>query len=152
MRGTAKIMYGMTVFLAIMTAIYFVATLYVNDSGNRFVTEGAPVGYNLEWAGGVSMFLATLLCLMLGGYLHFTEKRIDVLPEDWEEAEIADGAGTYGFFSPFSIWPAAMSGAIALLGFGIIFMHYWLIAIGAVALIYTTTMLNLQYGLPKEKH
>lgn len=98
------------------------------------------------------MILGTLLTVMLGGYLHFTENRIDVLPEDWEEAEVADAAGTLGFFSPSSIWPLAMSGAIAVLGFGIVYMHYWLIAIGAVLLIYTTTMLNLQYGIPKEKH
>lgn len=143
MNASAKIMYGLTAFLAVCTVIYFVATAHVHDSGNI-------VG--IEWAGGTALALSVLLCLMLGGYLHFTEKRIDVLPEDWEEAEIADGAGTLGFFSPSSIWPAAMSGAIALLGFGIIFMHYWLIAFGAVCLIYTTTMLNLQYGLPKEKH
>lgn len=143
MNASAKIMYALTAFLAVCTVIYFVATAYVHDSGNI-------VG--IEWAGGTALALAVLLCLMLGGYLHFTEKRIDVLPEDWEEAEIADGAGTLGFFSPSSIWPAAMSGAVALLGFGIIFMHYWLIAFGAVCLIYTTTMLNLQYGLPKEKH
>ncbi|GAA1475277.1 cytochrome c oxidase subunit 4 [Corynebacterium felinum] len=150
MRGTAKIMYGMTAFLGIMSLIYFFSTMYVDDSGNRFI-EGAG-SYNFEWAGGVSMILATLLSLMLAGYLHFTDNRIDILPEDWEEAEISDGAGTLGFFSPFSIWPAAMSGAVAVLGFGIVFMHYWMIIIGAILLIYTTTMLNLQYGLPKEKH
>ncbi|AZA11798.1 aa3-type cytochrome oxidase subunit IV [Corynebacterium gerontici] len=143
MKATSKIMYGIAVFMFIVSIIYVFATIHVEDTGNL-------VGY--EWAGGVSLFLASALALMLGGYLHFTEKRIDVLPEDWEEAEISDGAGTLGFFSPNSIWPLAMSGSIALLGFGIIFMHYWLIAFGAVCLIYTTTMLNLQYGLPKEKH
>lgn len=143
MKATSKIMYAIAVFMLIVSIIYVFATIHVKDSGN-------VTGY--EWAGGVSLILATALALMLGGYLHFTEKRIDILPEDWEEAEIADGAGTLGFFSPSSIWPAAMSGAVALLGFGIIFMHYWLIAIGAVCLIYTTTMLNLQYGIPKEKH
>ncbi|MCQ9342255.1 cytochrome c oxidase subunit 4 [Corynebacterium kozikiae] len=143
MNASAKIMYSLTAFLAVVTVIYFIATTYVQDSGNII---------GLEWAGATALTLSTLLCLMLGGYLHFTERRIDVLPEDWEEAEISDAAGTLGFFSPSSIWPAAMSGAVALLGFGIIFMHYWLIALGAVALIWTTTMLNLQYGLPKEKH
>lgn len=150
MRSTAKIMYSMAVFMGIVSVIYFFATTYVNDSGNLFV-EGAG-SYNFEWAGGVSLILATGLALMLGGYLHFTEKRIDVLPEDWEEAEIEDGAGVLGFFSPHSIWPFAMSVAVAVLGFGVIFFHYWLIAFGAVLLIWTTTMLNLQYGLPKEKH
>ncbi|AZA08897.1 aa3-type cytochrome oxidase subunit IV [Corynebacterium pseudopelargi] len=143
MKASSKIMYGITVFMFIVSVIYVFATIHVSDSGNI-------KGY--EWAGGVSLFLASALSLMLGGYLHFTEKRIDVLPEDWEEAEVSDGAGTLGFFSPGSIWPLAMSGSIALLGFGIIYMHYWLIALGAVCLIFTTTMLNLQYGLPKEKH
>ncbi len=140
----------MAAFLGVMSVLYFLGTMYLDDTGNLYVDGGGS--FNFEWAGGVSLILATALALMLGGYLHFTEKRIDVLPEDWEEAEIADGAGTLGFFSPFSIWPAAMSGAVAVLGFGIVFMHYWMIALGAVLLIYTTTMLNLQYGLPKEKH
>lgn len=150
MRSTAKIMYSMAVFMGIVSVIYFFATSYVNDSGNLFAPGAGS--YNFEWAGGVSLILATCLALMLGGYLHFTEKRIDVLPEDWEEAEIEDGAGVLGFFSPHSIWPFAMSVAVAVLGFGIIFFHYWLIALGAVVLIWTATMLNLQYGLPKEKH
>ncbi len=150
MRASAKIMYSMAAFMGIMSVLYFLGTMYIQDSGNLYREAGGS--YNFEWAGGVSLILATGLALMLGGYLHFTERRIDILPEDWEEAEIADGAGTLGFFSPSSIWPAAMSGAVAVLGFGIIFMHYWLIAFGAVLLIYTTVMLNLQYGLPKEKH
>ncbi|AEQ06979.1 cytochrome c oxidase subunit 4 [Corynebacterium pseudotuberculosis] len=143
MKATSKIMYSMATFLAVMSVIYVFATMYVRDSGSH------P---GFEWAGGVSLILATLLTLMLGGYLHFTENRIDILPEDWEEAEVADAAGTLGFFSPNSIWPAAMSGSVAVLGFGVIFLHYWLIAVGAALLIYTTTMLNLQYGMPKEKH
>ncbi|MBP3087991.1 cytochrome-c oxidase [Corynebacterium sp. sy017] len=150
MKATAKLLYGMAVYLFAATVVYFFATTYVRDDGNLY-KEGAGT-YNFEWAGGVSLVLATALMLMLAGYLHFTDKHVDVLPEDWEEAEIADGAGTLGFFSPSSIWPAAMSGAVAVLGFGIIFMHYWLIAAGAILLIWTTTMLNLQYGLPKEKH
>ncbi|MDO4632109.1 MAG: cytochrome c oxidase subunit 4 [Corynebacterium sp.] len=150
MRVGSKIMYGIAVFLVVVSVLYYVATMYVDDSANLYRQDGGT--FNFEWAGGVSLILAAALALMLGGYLHFTEKRIDVLPEDWEEAEIADGAGTLGFFSPHSIWPAAMSGAVAVLGFGIIFMHYWLIALGAVLLIYTTVMLNMQYGLPKEKH
>ena len=150
MRGGAKIMYSMAVFLVFVSVLYFLGTMYINDSGNLYRAGGGS--YNYEWAGGVSIILAAALALMLGGYLHFTEKRIDVLPEDWEEAEIADGSGTLGFFSPHSIWPFAMSMAVAVLGFGIVFMHYWLIALGAIFLIYTTVMLNLQYGLPKEKH
>ena len=108
--------------------------------------------FGLEWVGGVALVLATALCFMMGVYLDFTERRMDVVPEDWEEAEIEDGAGVLGFFSPHSIWPFAMSGAVLFLGLGIAFYQLWLIAFGAVFLIWTTTQLNLQYGIPREKH
>lgn len=143
MNAAAKLIYGTGVFLAVMSVFYIFATTRVED---------AAYLHGYEWAGGVSLILSAVLAFMLGGYLHFTEKRMDIVPEDWEEAEIADGAGEYGFFSPSSIWPLMMSLAILVLGLGIIFMHYWLIALGAILLIYTTTMLNLQYGVPKESH
>ncbi|APT85124.1 cytochrome c oxidase subunit 4 [Corynebacterium aquilae] len=143
MKSSAKIFYGVTVFLAVMTVIYILATKHVSDTGS---IEG------LEWAGATGLVLATLLTLMLGAYFHFTERRIDILPEDWEEAEIEDGAGMLGFFSPGSIWPFVMTVAVALMGYGIAFMAYWLIVLGAVVLIWAGTMLNLQYGLPREKH
>ncbi|MEJ5928903.1 cytochrome c oxidase subunit 4 [Corynebacterium sp. H128] len=143
MKSSAKIMYGLAAFLVVVTIVYIVSTMHVSDAGNL---------QGMEWAGGTGLVLATGLCLMLGGYFHFTERRLDVLPEDWEQAEVEDGTGMLGFFSPGSVWPAVMSGAIAVLGFGIVYMHYWLIAFGAVLLIWSGTMLNLQYGIPKEKH
>ncbi|MGZ7497033.1 aa3-type cytochrome oxidase subunit IV [Corynebacterium sp. ZY180755] len=150
MNATAKIMYGFAAFLGIVSVFYIFITLNVQDAGNLYL-EGAG-SFNYEWAGGVAMILATIFALMLGGYLQITDRHADVLPEDWEEAEISDGAGTLGFFSPHSIWPFAMSLAVLVLGLGVIYLHWWLIAFGAVLLIWTTTMLNLQYGMPKEKH
>lgn len=143
MKATAKIMYGMSAFLVCMAVIYIFATVHVADDGYL---------HRAEWAGITALVLSVGLTMMLAGYLHFTERRADVLPEDWEEAEIEDKAGVLGFFSPSSIWPAAMSGAILVLGLGIIYMHYWLIALGAVLLIYTTVRLSLQYSIPTEKH
>lgn len=143
MKVSSKIMYGLTAFLLLMTVVYIFATVFVQDDGYL---------YGAEWAGIVAMTLSVCLTLMLGVYLHFTESHSDILPEDWEEAETEDGAGVLGFFSPSSIWPLAMTGAILELGLGIIYMLYWLIALGAVLLIYTGTMMNLQYGVPKEKH
>ncbi|MDO4928306.1 MAG: cytochrome c oxidase subunit 4 [Corynebacterium sp.] len=143
MNAAAKLTIGTGVFLAVMSVFYIFATMWVDDAANIS-------GY--EWAGGVALILAAVMAFMLGGYLAFTEKRMDIVPEDWEEAEIADGAGTMGFFSPSSIWPFAMSMAILVLGLGIIFLHWWLLVIGAILLIYTCTMLNLQYGIPKESH
>lgn len=143
MKSASRIFYGLSAFLFAVTIVYIFATIYVNDAGN------IP---GLEWAGVTGLVVAVLLTMMLAVYSHFTEKHIDVLPQDWEEAEIADNAGLYGFFAPSSIWPFAMAMAIALLGIGVAYMLYWLIALGAVMLIFFGTMLNLQYGVPREKH
>lgn len=99
----SKVFYGIGTFLIVMAVFYAFATNFVADDAYQF-------GY--EWAGGVGLILATAFSFMMGGYLHFTESRTDVLPEDWEEAEVEDGAGVLGFFSPSSIWPLAMTGAI----------------------------------------
>ena len=143
MRSGAKVMFTIAAFLAVMTVIYVTATGWIDDD--------ASLG-GLEWTGSVALVLAFLLAIMLGGYLQFSANRIDLLPEDFEEAEIQDGAGTYGFFSPESIWPFAMAMGVLVFGLGVAFFFYWLIILGGVILIWATTMLNLQYGLPKEKH
>lgn len=143
MRAGSRVVYAVAAFLAIIALVYILGTTLVDDDGYLFRTE---------WVGVVCLVLSFALAMMLAVYLNITERRTDVLPEDWEEAEVEDKAGILGFFSPGSIWPAAMSGAIMVLVFGIAFWHYWMIALGAALLIWACTMLNLQYGLPKEKH
>ena len=139
----ARVFYAIGTFLALMAVFYIIATSWVGEDAWLF---------GLEWIGAVALVLATAMAFMLGVYLDFTERRMDIVPEDWEEAEIEDGAGVLGFFSPSSIWPFAMAMAICILGLGIAFWQLWLLAIGAVCLIGTTTMLSLQYGIPREKH
>ena len=143
MKSSSRLFYGITVFMVIAAVVYILATIYVKDSGSL---------QGLEWAGATGLVLSAGLTLMLGAYLHITENRSDIGPDDWEEAEIADGAGELGFFSPSSIWPFVMTVSIAVLGYGIVFMAYWMIVMGAVMLIWSATMLNLQYGMPPEKH
>ena len=143
MRATSKVFYSIATYLFVSLIVYVLGVNFVKDDGYL---------YGPEWVGIVGMILSVVLCIMLGGYLQFTDNRVDVVPEDWEEAETEDGAGILGFFSPSSIWPLAMTGAIGLLGLGIIFLYFWLIALGAVCLIAACTGLSLQYGLPKEKH
>ncbi len=148
MKSAAKLFYGLTVFLFIMTLVYIFGTMHLQDSGN-IINENHG---RLEWAGSTGLALATLLTLMLGGYFHFTEVRSDITPSDWEEAEIADGEGTLGFFSASSIWPFVMTVAISIMGIGIAFMAYWMIVLGAAILIFAGTRLNTQYLTPPEHH
>ncbi|APT90990.1 cytochrome C oxidase [Corynebacterium sphenisci DSM 44792] len=148
MKSAAKLFYGLTVFMFTATVVYILSTIYVQDTGN-IITESQG---RLEWAGATGLALGTLLCLFLGAYLHFTEVRTDIAPSDFEEAEVADGAGTLGFFSASSIWPFVMTLGIVLMGYGIAFMNYWVIVLGAVVLIVSGTKLNTQYYVPPEKH
>ncbi|WP_288831338.1 cytochrome c oxidase subunit 4 [uncultured Corynebacterium sp.] len=139
----SKVFYAIGTFLLLMGVFYILATTWVGDDAYLF---------GIEWVGSVGLVLATGLSFMMAVYLDFTERRMDVVPEDWEEAEIEDGAGVLGFFSPHSIWPLAMAGAVFFLGLGIAFWQLWLVAIGAVLLVWTTTQLNMQYSIPREKH
>ena len=139
----SKVFYAIGTFLALMSVFYILATSWIGEDAYLF---------GIEWIGSVGLVLAAVFSFMLAGYLNITERRMDIVPEDWEEAEIEDGAGVLGFFSPGSIWPFAMSMSIGVLGLGIAFWQLWLLAIGAVLLIGTTAMLNLQYSIPREKH
>ena len=143
MNSGSKLMYAIAAFLALVAAIYIFGTGFVAHDGYYGGTE---------WVGVTALILSTALALMLGVYLHFTSSRADILPEDWEEAEVEDKAGILGFFSPGSVYPAWMAGAVGVLGMGIAFWHFWLIAMGAILLIWGSYNLSLQYGLPKEKY
>lgn len=139
----AKLFYGVATFMGTATVLYILGTIFLNDAGNLI---------GLEWAGATGLLMATLLALMLAGYLHLTDSKTDITPSDWEEAEIEDGAGVLGFFSASSIWPFVMTVSIVVMGAGLAWWHLWLVVFGAVMLIWSATMLNLQYGLPPEKH
>ena len=46
-----------------------------------------------------------LMALIIGTFFRFIARRLDTRPEDYDDAEVADGAGELGFFSPHSWWP-----------------------------------------------
>lgn len=143
MNSSAKIFYSLSAFLGLLSLVYIFGTMYM------------PTGASLsgaEWVGIVALVLSFGLTIFLGVYLHITSSRSDVLPEDWEEAEVEDKAGVLGFFSPGSIWPVMMSFAIMALALALALWLYWLMALALAVLIWTVTKLNLQYSTPKEKH
>jgi hypothetical protein len=80
-----------------------------------------------------------------GAFFWFVSRRIDARPEDRKDAEIADGAGELGFFSPASYWPLGLALSVALAGLGLAFWYFWLIAIAAVAIICTVGGLLFEY-------
>jgi hypothetical protein len=85
-----------------------------------------------EAVGTVALAFTAGLAFLVGYYLLFTARRIDRRPEDTVDAEIADGAGELGFYSPHSWWPLAVAIGAALAFLGIVF-GWWLFIIGAIA-------------------
>lgn len=102
-------------------------------SGVFFFSLSAAVYWALseEPVGTVALAFTAGLAFLVGYYLLFTARRIDPRPEDSRFAEIADGAGELGFYSPHSWWPlpVAFFAAVAFLG---IVIGWWLFLIGVI--------------------
>ncbi|MCO1599031.1 cytochrome c oxidase subunit 4 [Micromonospora sp. RHAY321] len=99
----------------------------------------------VEWVGTVALLLSFLLCTMCGGFFWFVSRRIDLRPEDRPDAEIADGAGEVGFFSPGSYWPFGLALAAAIAGMGLVFWQLWLVGAGMVAVVFAACGLLFEY-------
>jgi cytochrome c oxidase subunit IV len=100
---------------------------------------------HLEWIGTVALVLAGLLCSMCGGFFWFVARRIDLRPEDREDAEIVEGAGEIGFFSPGSYWPFGLALAAATGGLGLVYVQWWLLGAGLLMVILFAAGLLFEY-------
>jgi hypothetical protein len=98
-----------------------------------------------DWIGTVALALAGLLCLMCGGFFWFVSRRIEPRPEDRPDAEISEGAGEVGFFSPGSYWPFGLALAASVAGVGLVVWQWWLTAAGLIAVIFATCGLLFEY-------
>jgi hypothetical protein len=117
-------------------------------SGIAFFCIVAAVVYGLwshEPIGTTALVLSGGLTGLIGGFFWFVSRRIDARPEDRKDAEIADGAGELGFFSPSSYWPFAVGLSAALLGLALAFWYVWLLVLGVVALLITVGGLLFEY-------
>jgi hypothetical protein len=84
--------------------------------------------------GTTALGLSGGLAFIIGYYLTFTARRMEARPEDRADAEISEGAGEMGFFSPHSWWPIITAAAFSLVGMGLIFGPFMLlIGVGAIA-------------------
>ncbi|MCU1614960.1 MAG: integral rane protein [Frankiales bacterium] len=108
----------------------------------------AAVVYGLwshEPIGTTALVLSAGLTLLIGGFFWFVSRRIDARPEDRKDADIAEGAGELGFFSPGSYWPVGIAASAGLMGLALAFWYFWLIIIAVVALLVTIGGLLFEY-------
>jgi hypothetical protein len=100
---------------------------------------------HVEVAGLAALILSGGLCSIAGSFFWFVSRRIDPRPEDRNDAEIAEAAGELGFFSPGSYWPIGIAGAATVAGIGLAFFQWWLVIIGALAILVTVGGLLFEY-------
>ena len=101
-----------------------------------------------EPLGITAMLLSAFLAGMVGFYVWFTQRRIGTtLPEDDVEAEISDGAGELGFYSPHSWWPLPVALSMCVAGMGLI-IGWWLTLIGFSVLIISIIGMVTEYEKP----
>ena len=132
MKTSWILFFGIGIFYAIM------ATIYASIGGDP--------------AGIACLILSSALALLVAFYVWFTQKKIGaVLPEDNLDAEIADGAGELGFYSPHSWWPLAVASCTIMAGLGLI-IGWWLTAIAAGLLIVSIIGFVTEYEKPGISH
>lgn len=105
-----------------------------------------------EPVGIVGLTLTGGLSLIIGTYFRFVSRRLEARPEDNPEAEVADGAGDLGFFSPGSYWPIMLAASAASVGVAVAYWLPWLIAMTVVALLIAVGGLLFEYHIPPSSH
>ena len=95
-----------------------------------FVLVITPIYWFLssDPTGTAALTLLFFLCALIAYYLIFTGRRLPERPEDRKEAEVHEGAGEIGFFSPHSVWPLFLGLAVALAVTGVA-VGWWLFVI-----------------------
>ena len=105
-----------------------------------------------EPAGTAALFLTGGLSLIVGTYFRFVSRRLELRPEDNPAAEVSDGAGDVGFFSPGSYWPFGLALSVALMGISMAYMYFWAITISGVILLIAVGGLVFEYHVRPSEH
>ncbi|BDB61229.1 MULTISPECIES: cytochrome c oxidase subunit 4 [Rhodococcus] len=138
MKIEAKLFEVVTVFFVLVAIVYGTFT-GLSDKG-------------IEWAGLTAIVLSAGLTLIVGTYFRFVARRLDTRPEDYEDAEISDGAGDLGFFSAGSYWPILLAGAAAFAAIALAFYQPWMIVLAVALILAAAAGLVFEYHIGPEKH
>jgi hypothetical protein len=129
-----------------LTAFFLLSSIVYGVLTAMFATGG------IEWAGTTALVLTTGLTLITGTFFRFVARRLDTRPEDYEDAEISDGAGELGFYSPHSWWPIVIALSASVAAVGIALWLPWLIVSGVVFVLASSAGLVFEYYTGAEKH
>jgi hypothetical protein len=131
----ARLFLGVAVFLWLAAIAYGIWTAQPNSFSHG---EVEPVGV-------AALILSGGLLAIPGSFFLFVSRRIDPRPEDRSDAEIAEAAGDYGFFSPGSYWPVTVAAAATVIGAALAFVQVWLLIVGLVFLLFAVGGMLFEY-------
>ncbi|MBY0441060.1 MAG: cytochrome c oxidase subunit 4 [Mycobacteriaceae bacterium] len=135
----ARLFEFIAAFFVLSTVLYGVLTAIFADGG-------------IEWAGTTALALTAGMALIVGTFFRFVARRLDTRPEDYEGAEISDGAGELGFYSPHSWWPLLIALSASVAAVGVALWLPWLIVAGIVFVLGSVCGLVFEYHVGPEKH
>lgn len=133
MRIEARIFEVITAFFFLSAVVYGVWS------------RGEPVG-------SAALTLSGGLTLIVGTYFRFVSRRVRMRPEDNTEAEISDGAGELGFFSPGSYWPFGLALAATVAALALAFAEWWMVAGGIILVLMAVAGLVFEYHIGPRSH
>ena len=131
MKVEARLFLGVAVFLWLGAIAYGIWSK--QDQGH------------VEVVGVAALILSGGLLGIPGAFFWFVSRRIDPRPEDRSDAEIAEAAGEYGFFSPGSYWPITLAGAASVMALALAFVQIWLLVVGVLFLMFSVGGLLFEY-------
>lgn len=131
MKVEARLFLGVAAFLWLLAIAYGIWTQ--QDQGH------------VEVVGVAALILSGGLLGIPGAFFWFVSRRIDPRPEDRSDAEIAEAAGEYGFFSPSSYWPITLASAATVVGLSLAFVQIWLLVVGVLFLLFSIGGLLFEY-------
>jgi hypothetical protein len=131
MKPEARIFLWIALFCFVIAGVY---AYWTDRNGGR-----------VEVAGTAALILSGGLLGISGSFFWFVSRRIDARPEDRNDAEIAEGAGELGFFSPGSYWPIAIAFGAMVTAIGMATVQYWLVGLGTILILFTSGGLLFEY-------
>jgi len=135
MKVEARLFLGVAAFFWIAAIGYGIWTSLPNNYSHG----------HIEPVGVAALILSGGLLGIPGSFFWFVSRRIDARPEDRGDAEIAEAAGEFGFFSPGSYWPISLAAAATVTGVALAFVQVWLLIVGVLCLFFAVGGLLFEY-------
>src|SRR6476659_2671550 len=135
----ARLFEFLTAFFVLSAVVYAVLTAMFAKGG-------------VEWPGVTALVMTSGLTLIIGTFFRFVARRLDTRPEDYEDAEISDGAGELGFYAQPSWWEIIVSLSSSVAAVGVALWLPWLIVAGVCFVLASAAGLVFEYYTGPEKH